>query len=164
MDYAALMSTSPTALELREREQADLAECEAILRSLPDWFGIEESIQDYVADLQRMQTTVAVTGGAIVGFLTVNRRFKESAEIQVMGVQPGSHHLGIGRRLVERVEAQLREDGCEYLQVKTLSPGRPDVNYAKTRMFYEALDFRPLEEMKTLWSPGNPCLIYIKRL
>ena len=31
-------------------------ECEPILRSLPEWFGIEESIVEYVEDIDRMPT------------------------------------------------------------------------------------------------------------
>ena len=39
-------------------------------------------------------------------------------------------------------------------------PGNRD----RTRLFYEAMDFRPLEELKTLWGERLPCLIMVKKL
>ena len=50
----------------------------------------------------------------------------------------------------------------EFLQVKTLSPARPDEGYAKTRAFWLACGFRPLEELPTLWDADNPALQLIK--
>lgn len=46
---------------------------------------------------------------------------------------------------------------------ETLGPSHPDPGYAKTRLFYEAMGFAPLEETHDL-RPGNPCLIMIKVL
>jgi hypothetical protein len=46
------------------------------------------------------------------------------------------------------------------LTVKTLSPSRPDPNYAGTRRFYEAVGFLPIEEFPTLWGANNPCLFH----
>jgi hypothetical protein len=51
----------------------------------------------------------------------------------------------------------------EYLQVKTLGPSWPDPGYERTRRFYEARGFVPLEEIHGLWE-HNPCLILVKRL
>lgn len=47
------------------------------------------------------------------------------------------------------------------LQVKTLGARHPDEGYARTRAFYRAVGFLPLEETDDLW-PGNPCLIMVK--
>jgi hypothetical protein len=44
-----------------------------------------------------------------------------------------------------------------------LGPSHPDVGYRKTRAFYEALGFEPLEELTDLWE-GNPCLVMVKVL
>jgi len=53
-------------------------------------------------------------------------------------------------------ETDLIGDGVEFLQVKTLGPSYADAGYAKTRRFYTAMGFRPLEEITGLW-PENPC-------
>lgn len=150
-------------LSIRPLASAESAECERILRALPEWFGIEESLLEYVRDTTRMETIVAVEDGAIVGFLTVRRHGPSSAEIHAIAVQPDRHGRGVGRRMVEAAETRLRTEGAEYFQVKTLGPSRPNRHYERTRGFYERLGFRPLEE-NNLWGDVNPCLILVKHL
>jgi hypothetical protein len=64
--------------------------------------------------------------------------------------------------MLELAETSLGARGVEFLQVKTLSPARPDAGYAKTRAFWLACGFRPLEEFPTLWDADNPALQLIK--
>jgi hypothetical protein len=66
--------------------------------------------------------------------------------------------------MLDHVETNLAGSGVEFLQVKTLSASHPDEGYARTRAFYLARGFRPLEEFPHLWSPGNPALQLIKSL
>ena len=47
--------------------------------------------------------------------------------------------------------------------MKTLGPSYPDAGYAKTRSFYLARGFVPLEEIHGLWEQ-NPCLLLVKRI
>lgn len=140
------------------------AEAERILRALPEWFGIEEALRQYVADVARMPTFLGRVRGEVVGFLTVHRHFETAAEVHLVGVVPGLHRRGVGRALQERAEAWLLEAGVQYLQVKTVGPSSPDPNYARTRRFYRSMGFAPLEELPTLWDAHNPCLILVKRL
>jgi GNAT superfamily N-acetyltransferase len=143
-----------------------------LLRLLPDWFGIESANAHYVAKARDLPTYLAWptppspapgTAGHPVGVLLVARHFAGSAEIYLMAVEPALHRRGIGRALVEALEADLRGDGVELLQVKTLGPSLPDASYERTRRFYARMGFRPLEEIPDLW-PGNPCLIMVKVL
>lgn len=150
-------------VEIRRMKAHEDESCGEILRSLPDWFGIEQAIVDYVQDIQTMDTWVAEADGEIVGFLTLNRHNEHSAEIQVMAVVDSRHGRGIGRRLVERAEQVLRTRSVEFLQVKTLAPSRSSAAYERTRAFYEAMGFRPLEE-NSLWGDTNPCLVMVKHL
>jgi ribosomal protein S18 acetylase RimI-like enzyme len=136
--------------------------CGLILRALPEWFGIEAATAQYIRDVDEMPTFVAWAEGRAVGFMTVRLHNPYAAELHVLGVLPEMHHRGVGRALLARVEAYLRQQGVEYLQVKTLSASNPDPNYAKTRAFYEVMGFRPLEEFPTLWDEANPCLLMVK--
>ena len=70
----------------------------------------------------------------------------------------------MGRRLVDAVAARLRDDGTRLLQVKTRAPSAPSDEYERTRKFYEAIGFLPLEERIDVWGPENPCLIMVKPL
>ncbi len=138
--------------------------CMPILRLLPDWFGQESGLSAYEREIGHLPTFLAVMDEKPVGFLSVKQHFPCSLEIFVMGVNPLFHHCGIGRSLVQAAEAYARQQGIEYMQVKTLGPSRQDEGYAKTRGFYEAMGFRPLEEFKQIWDEANPCLIMVKRL
>ncbi len=156
-------------------EPGEHLQCEQILRGLPDWFGIEEAIVNYVRDIQSMQTWVAESrhetqsgcggesGGEVAGFLTLHRHNEHSAEIQVMAVTDAYHGQGCGRQLVEHAEHLLRTESVEFLQVKTLAPSRPCAHYERTRGFYKHMGFKPLEENK-LWGEQNPCLVMVKHL
>jgi GNAT superfamily N-acetyltransferase len=80
-----------------------------------------------------------------------------------MGVRRARHRQGLGSTLLRAAEAYLKARAIEYLQVKTLGPSDPDAGYARTRSFYLARGFAPLEEIHGLWE-HNPCLLLVKRL
>jgi len=138
--------------------------CVAILRLLPDWFGIEQAILKYEQEIEHLPTFLAKGNQQVVGFLSLKQHTPFSAEIYVMGVHPVLHHQGIGRKLVACAEYHARGMSIEYVQVKTLGPSAADENYARTRLFYQALGYRPLEELTQIWDENNPCLILVKRL
>ena len=134
--------------------------CETILRDLPEWFGIESAIAEYVREVAALPTFAVPPADA---FLSLKRHSEHAAEIYVMGVRRDLHRRGLGSALVARAEEHMRAEGVEYLQVKTLGPSRPSRGYGATRAFYESRGFRALEELDGLW-PGNPCLLLVKRL
>ena len=138
--------------------------CAEILATLPGWFGIPESNAGYERDVEAMPMFAAYDGADALGFLALNRRTQHAIEIHVMGVRPTHHRSGTGRLLVVVAEAFARAQGARFLTVKTLSPSRSDQGYAKTRAFYEALGFLPIEEFPLLWNPENPALMLLKVL
>jgi N-acetylglutamate synthase-like GNAT family acetyltransferase len=140
------------------------AKCVPILRLLPDWFGIEAAISNYGQEIESLPTFLARIEDRVIGFLSLKQHTPYAAEILVMAVHPEAAHGGIGRALVETAETYARGLGIEYMQVKTLGPSRPDEGYARTRAFYQALGFRPMEEFSQIWDKDNPCLILVKRL
>jgi GNAT superfamily N-acetyltransferase len=134
-----------------------------LLGLLPSWFGIPEANAAYVASAHRLPGLVAHAGTEPIGILLHQRHFPCAAEIHLMAVDPSRHRQGVGRSLVAAVEARLTAENIRMLQVKTLGPSHPDPGYARTRAFYEAVGFLPLQEIPDLW-PGNPCLIMVKML
>ena len=141
----------------------DAKAVERLLRALPDWFGIEESTLEYIESARTLPTVLAYDGDRVVGALLWTRHYAKSAEVHLMAVEPAYHRSGVGSALLRRVEDELRADGVRYLQVKTLGPSRPDEHYERTRLFYEAQGFVPLEEMLEVW-PDNPMLLLVKAL
>ena len=147
---------------VREVDGGAGAVCAEILRLLPTWFGIPESNEDYVATAETYPGVIAAVGDEVAGVTTLKHHSPYAAEIYLMAVKPAFHRCGIGLRMLRTVEERLAAEGVEFLQVKTLSASRPDEGYAKTRAFWLACGFRPLEEFPTLWDPSNPALQLIK--
>jgi GNAT superfamily N-acetyltransferase len=135
-----------------------------VLATLPTWFGFPEVNEEYVRTADTTPTVVATLDGDDVGLLTIVTHTAYAAEVHLMAVRPEHHRRGIGRRMLGVAEDHLVASGIEYLQVKTLSDSHPDEGYVKTRAFYRSVGFRPLEEMRELWSPDQPALLLIKRL
>ena len=138
--------------------------CDRILRALPDWFGIEEGVADYVQSVRTMLFFTAYIDDAPAGFIALKKHNPYTSEVYVMGILPQYHRQGIGRKLIAHCEAVCREEQQSFLTVKTLDSSREDVSYAKTRAFYEAIGFVPLEVFPTLWDESNPCLFLAKYL
>ena len=132
---------------------------EAVLRDLPEWFGVEESTRAYIEEAATLPTFAVEPD---LGFLCLEQHTPRAAELYVMGVRREHHRRGIGRALVAAAEAWCRAHGVRYLHVKTLGPSRPSRGYGATRAFYEAVGFVALEELHGLWEGDNPTLILVK--
>ena len=131
---------------------------------LTAWFGIEEAILQYSNEIDRLPAWLALDGGLVIGFVCFKQHSPFLAEIYVMGILPKTHRRGIDRKLINLVEEWLKNQGVEYLHVKTLGPSQNDENYPKTREFYTAMGFRYLEIFTQIWDEHNPCLILVKKL
>lgn len=138
--------------------------CEMVLRSLPEWFGIEESIKEYVHGVKESYFMSVYIGNIPIGFISLIEHNEYTSEIYVLGILPEFHNKGIGRKLILKVEEYLIHSNKKFLTVKTLSDSHPDKHYKKTRNFYNAMGFYPIEEFKTLWGEANPCLFMLKEL
>jgi GNAT superfamily N-acetyltransferase len=149
---------------IRPLTLSDLPACERILRALPDWFGLEEGIQRYVAHLGSLDGYVVEVEGEVVGVVGLLRHNLGSVEIDVIAVAPTRHGQGLGSALVQAVEDSLHDARPLLLHTKTLGPSHPDSNYAATRKFWAAMGFLPTEETTLFWGEDNPCLILVKPL
>lgn len=99
-----------------------------LLALLPEWFGIESAVQEYVEAAARLPTYVArVDGPPPVGILLIAPHFPEAAELHLLAVHPQWHRRGIGRRLVATAEADLVADGVR------LRRSRPSARPEPTR-------------------------------
>jgi coenzyme F420-0:L-glutamate ligase/coenzyme F420-1:gamma-L-glutamate ligase len=134
---------------------------ESVLRALPEWFGVEEATRACIEDVASLRTFAADDGA---GFLSLKAHGRRAAEIHVMGVRPDRHRDGLGGRLVRTAEAWCAANGIEYLQVKTLAESSPSEHATRTRGFYEAMGFVPLEVLPDLWDRASPALLLVKKV
>ena len=140
------------------------SECEAVLRTLPGWFGIERALLMYVEDTAKLPTFAIEQDGRVIGFLTLLEHFPTAWEVHCMAIEAHARERGLGSQLITHSEEWLRKRGVEFLQVKTVAASSKSTNYAQTRQFYEARGFVPVEIFPELWDPWNPALQCIKRL
>jgi GNAT superfamily N-acetyltransferase len=140
------------------------ADCERVLRTLPQWFGIEQSLLEYAHNTANLPTFVAKNGEVVVGFLSLREHFSKAWELDCIAVNLALRGQGLGKKLQTCAESWLVEKGVTLLQVKTLAPTHPSKAYAETRKFYEALGYEPVEVFPTLWGADLPVLQLVKAL
>ncbi len=134
-----------------------------ILEALPEWFGLEDSREEYITESADQYVFAALDGNKPVGFLTLKETGKDTLELAVMGVLKEYHRHGIGRMLFADAKAFAKEKGYSFLQVKTVQMGKYQ-EYDQTNCFYQSLGFREFEVFPTLWDEWNPCQIYVMAL
>ena len=138
------------------------SECEAVLRTLPKWFGIEPALLMYARD-SATNPTFALIDPSVVGFITLQEHFT-TAWVHCVAVRAEARGQGHGSRLLSRAEDWLVSKGVRYLQVKTVAASSASLAYPQTREFYARRGFDPLEVFPTLWDAHNPALQCIKVL
>jgi GNAT superfamily N-acetyltransferase len=151
-------------MHIQEIVTAKGAACAEILATLPHWFGIPASNEAYIRDVETMPMWGAYESGGLLGFLALGRPTPHVFEVHVLGVRPEQHRHGAGRALIGTAVAHAKAHGIRFLTVKTLSACDSDAGYAKTRAFYTAMGFVPIEELPALWNPENPAVLMLKLL
>lgn len=131
-----------------------------ILESVPDWFGIPEAREEYIAESTGKPFFCAFDDENPVGFLYLKETGRHTVELAVMGVRKEYHRMGIGRALFDAAQKRAKKQGYSFIQVKTIQMGKY-AEYDDTNRFYISLGFKELEVFPTLWDEWNPCQIYI---
>jgi GNAT superfamily N-acetyltransferase len=126
-----------------------------LLRELPEWFGIEASVLNYIEAARTCSTVAALRDDVVVGVCLVQRHTSVAAEIELLAVRRSLHRHGIGRRLVESVETELAHEGVELLQVKTFGPSGTSEEYGRARSMHRS-GFCPSRSVPTSGVPTIP--------
>nr|WP_297884409.1 GNAT family N-acetyltransferase [uncultured Blautia sp.] len=134
-----------------------------ILKALPEWFGIPESMEEYIQDSAGKPFFCARINEKNIGFLYLKQTGKDTVELAVMGILEEYHRNGIGHALFEYAKKEICKKGYSFIQVKTVQMGKYE-SYDKTNQFYLSLGFKEFEVFPDLWDEWNPCQIYIMAL
>jgi GNAT superfamily N-acetyltransferase len=133
---------------IRDLQVADADSCDAIIASLPHFFGDPAGIADCARAVRTQRGWVAEVDGTVHAFLTVDYPLPSAPEITWMAVRNDRRRSGLGRALIERTVASL--SGARLLSVLTLAASVPQEGtdtYAGTRAFYQAMGFAPVREI-----------------
>ncbi len=131
-----------------------------ILESLTDWFEVEASREQYIAESAEQPFWASVNGDVNEGFLCLKETGKETMELAVMGVRKECHRKGIGRKLFAAARDYAARQEYEFIQVKTVRSGVYE-DYDITNEFYKSLGFKELEVFPEYWDEANPCQVYV---
>lgn len=134
-----------------------------VLEALHDWFEVDESREQYIAESADQIFLAAKQDARYVGFLCLKQTGNATVELAVMGVLKEYHRSGLGRALVQEAERIAKDAGFSFMQVKTVRMGVYE-DYDRTNLFYLSCGFRELEVIEAIWGAENPCQIYIKSL
>jgi GNAT superfamily N-acetyltransferase len=158
------MSTS--RILVRPLDQADAPACDAVIRTLPDYFGHEGGLAACAEAVRTQRGWVAAEDGRALGFATWERRTDETAEVTWMAVERGRRHEGIGTAIIEAVAKDLSARGYLLALALTSAAGKdghdPDDIYEATRRFWKARGFLPLIALD-IWDT-NLALLMVRPL
>jgi len=131
-----------------------------LARSLPEFFN-DQGIAEMTDEIPRERGAVGEIGGELVGFVTwaIHDGIGRIGWIAVSG---DHHRLGIGRRLIEYAQADLRAAGISVLEVDTLGESVEYEPYDRTRAFYRAIGFEDLKSVM-LDNPGMPEMLTLRK-
>lgn len=151
--------------QIRRATKDDYGTCAEIVRQLPDHFTADVPAT-VIRDLAAHRGWVSIDAGQVVAFVVVQRRSERAAEILWMAVRDADRGSGIGTTLLERVIAQLADDGLALLEVKTLDRSAGYEPYEATAAFWERRGFVQIDTIDPLpgWPPGNPAALYVAAL
>jgi N-acetylglutamate synthase-like GNAT family acetyltransferase len=149
---------------IRRLNPADADRCDAIMRSLPDFFGHEGGLASCAEAVRSQRGAVAEVEGSVLGFATWERRTDETAEITWAAVQRDHRHSGAGTAIVEAVCAEMRSDGFRLALAMTSASSKDSSQdtYVPTRAFWKARGFHPLIELD-IWDT-NFALLMVRPL
>ncbi|MGD9891027.1 MAG: GNAT family N-acetyltransferase [Dehalococcoidia bacterium] len=140
-----------TACAVRPLAPPDAPTCDAIIRSLPEFFGHEGGRADCVAAVRSQDGWVAEVDGRVIGFATWQPRTADAAEITWMAVHRDLRHTGAGTAIVERLVTDLAARGFRLAFAMTSAAHKQPVTgpdpYDDTRRFWVRRGFLPLTEL-----------------
>ena len=95
-----------------------------ILEALPEWFGIPQAREQYIAQSAGQPFFAALQEERPIGFCCLMPTGRDTVELAVRGVRWEYHRRGIGRALAEAAREHAAAAGYSFLQVKTVQMGR----------------------------------------
>ena len=85
-----------------------------ILEARTDWFGIQESREEYIENSGEQIFLADIRENDPLGFLCLKETGKDTLELAVMGVMKEYHRKGIGRELFDAAKEHAAHRGYSF--------------------------------------------------
>ena len=132
-----------------------------IMKSLDKWFD-ENALKNIVIDLKYHKGYIAKDKDEIIGFITYFV-YEGIGNIGWVGVKTNYQNKKIGKKLLERIESDFKENSIGTIQVYTLSDKVEYEPYESTRIFYYNNGFKDYRRVKTN-NPNCPEELYLRKI
>ena len=106
----------------------------------------DDAITRMAQELARQLLYVAIDSDELLGFVSIQDKSNQAAEISWIAVKPSRQGQGIGSELIDRISHDLLSRGINLLEVKTLAKDADYPPYKITHRFYEKIGFVHLEQ------------------
>lgn len=169
-DGPAVAVRSAPAIALRARVvAADMATVRALVRATGFFSDEEEAIAVELVEERLAKGEAsgyafrfAERGPETLGYACYGRipLTRSSFDLYWIVVHPAAQGLGVGRRLLDAVEAAAAAEGGTALYAETSSREQ----YAPTRGFYRAAGYGMAAEFTDFYAPGDGKVVFEKRL
>jgi ribosomal protein S18 acetylase RimI-like enzyme len=153
---------------LRELRTGDLPKLERILVATDAFTSAEVAVAMELLDivvsqpLQRdYEVAVAEVLGKVAGYVLFGPvpATVGNFDLYWIAVDPAAQGSGVGQRLVEHVEEEVRQRDGRMVCLETSSQG----GYGRTRSFYEKAGYLLESRIRDFYKPGDDRLTYVKR-
>lgn len=153
---------------LRELKAGDLPELERILVATEAFTREEVAVAMELLEIvvtkpeQRdYEVAVAELSGEVAGYVLFGPvpATEGNFDLYWIAVDPAAQGSGVGQRLMEHVEEQVRGRGGRMVCLETSSQG----GYSRTRSFYEKAGYTLESRIRDFYRPGDDRLTYVKR-
>lgn len=153
---------------LRDLHAGDLPELEHILVATAAFTPAEvavamELLEIVISQPQQRDYEVAVAEvlGKVAGYVLFGPvpATEGNFDLYWIAVDPAAQGSGVGQRLMEHVEEEVRRRGGRMVCLETSSQG----GYSRTRSFYEKAGYTLESRIRDFYKPGDDRLTYVKR-
>ena len=152
-------------LVIRKIEKQDLMELKVVIDSselFPSEY-LDELINPYFNDVECEDIWFTALKNNIpvaIGYCAPEKFTCETYNLKAIGVIQGLQGQGIGKRLMEYIEAQLKENNKRILIVETSSLDK----YKLTRTFYIKVGYKQEATIRDFWNEGEDKIVFWKKL
>lgn len=153
---------------LRELRAGDLPELERILMATDAFTTAEVAVAMELLEIvinqpeqHDYEVAVAEALGKVAGYVLFGQVAATvgSFDLYWIAVDPAAQGTGVGQRLIEHVEEEVRQRGGRMVCLETSSQG----GYSRTRSFYERAGYLLESRIRDFYKPGDDRLTYVKR-
>ncbi len=132
-------------MNIKKGQPRDREKAIKIAKELREWFR-REAIENMKLDFEVNHLIVAVEGKEVVGFLCYSSK-EGILHINWIGVAKDKQGLGIGEKLLKRLEKEGKSKGFKAIEVETLTDKENYKPYERTREFYNKMGFKKVCEV-----------------